>query len=223
MRPSLLAVALAAGLVAAACGELDEAELVDPGAPVIEADPGELRVLRHHDDPTAGDEWIEVLQADPEVVIETGRFREADSRDAEADQPADVRLLYEAVTRGRTLLVQLNCRGCEAGVPVTDPGETELLVWDFVVGDTVHASRSLGRAAAQPGVPHGAVVGDHVVIVRAPDAEAAIGPFDAEVLRFVARHVPADGADVLVDVFTAVGPGEATLAYGTDEYAVTVA
>lgn len=222
MRPPLLAALLVAGAVAAGCTEMDEAALVEPGAPVIEADPGELRVLRYHDDPSAGDEWIEVLAPDPTVVVATDRFREADSRHAEEDQPADVRLLYEAVDEGRTVLVRLNCRSCRHGVPTTDPDDTEVLVWDFVVGAGGDEAPVLGEAAATAGRAHVVPRGEHVVVVRSPDAERPMEPGDESVLRFVGRHEPSKGADLLVDVFAAVGPGETALAYGSDEYVVRV-
>ena len=220
MRLRLLAVLLAAGALAA-CTEMDEAELVDPGTRVV-ADPGELRVLRHHDDPTAGDEWIDVLAPDPAVVVATDRFREADSRHAEEDQPADVRLLYEAVDEGRTVLVRLNCRSCRDGVPATDPDDTEVLVWDFLVGTAGDEQLLLGPAAVTPGRPHVVAPGEHVVVVREPGADRRLAPFEGDVLRLSARHEPDDGAELLIDVFTAVGPGEVTLAYGADEYVVRV-
>lgn len=222
MRPRLLAALLAVGALGAACAEMDEAALVEPGSSQIAADPGELRVLRHHDDPTAGDDWIDVLVPDPAVVVPTDRFREADSRHADEDQPADVRLLYEAVDEGRTALVRLNCRSCEGGVPTTDPEDTEVLVWDFAVGAAIDAEPALGDAAATPARPHVAAVGEHVVIVRGPDDDEGDPPGDDDVVRLVARHRPEDGADLLVDVYAAVGPGEATLVYGADEYVVRV-
>lgn len=221
MRTRLLAVLLAAGALGA-CTEMDEAALVDPGTTQIEADPGELRVLRHHDDPIAGDQWLDVLTPDPAVVVATDRFREADSRHADEDQPADLRLLYEAVDEGRTVLVRLNCRSCRDGVPATDPDDTEVLVWDFLVGTADDEEPRLGPAAATPDRLHVAEPGEHVVVVRGQGAEDQLSPIEADVLRFTARHVPDDGAALLVDVFTAVGPGEVTLAYGADEYVVRV-
>lgn len=221
MRTRLLAVLLAASALAA-CTEMDEAALVDPGTTQIEADPGELRVLRHHDDPIAGDQWIDVLTPDPAVVVPTDRFREADSRHADEDQPADLRLLYEAVDDGRTVLVRLNCRSCRDGVPATDPDDTEVLVWDFLVGTADDEELLLGHAALTPDRLHVAEPGEHVVVVRGPGAEEELAPLEGDVLRLTARHVPDDGAELLVDVFTAVGPGEVTLAYGADEYVVRV-
>lgn len=221
MHRRLLAVLLAAGALAA-CTEMDEAELVDPGTAQVVADPGELRVLRHRDDPTAGDRWIDVLTPDPTVVVPTDRFREADSRHADEDQPADVRLLYEAVDRGRTLLVRLNCRSCRDGVPSTDPDDTEVLVWDFAVGTASDEELRLGPGAATPDRPRLVAPDEHVVVVRGPGSPQRVAPFDGDVLRLVARHGPDDGADLVVDVFTAVGPGEVTLAYGADEYVVQV-
>lgn len=221
MRPRLLAVLFAAGALAA-CTRMDEAALVDPGTTQIEADPGELRVLRHKDDPTAGDRWIDVLTPDPAVVVSTDRFREADSRHADEDQPADLRLLYEAVDEGRTVLVRLNCRSCHDGVPATDPDDTEVLVWDFAVGTAGDEEPLLGPAAVTPDRPHVAAPGAHVVVVRRPGSPQRVAPFDGDVLRLAGRHQPDDGADLVVDVFTAVGPGEVTLAYGGDEYVVRV-
>lgn len=221
MRLRLLAALLAAGALAA-CTEMDEAELVDPGTVRVVADPGELRVLRHHDDPTVGDRWIDVLTPDPTVVVSTDRFREADSRHADEDEPADLRLLYEAVDEGRTVLVRLNCRWCSDGVPATDPDDTEVLVWDFVVGAVGDEQLLLGPAAVTPDRPHVAAPGEHVVVVRGPGAADQLAPMEGDVLRLTARHRPGDGAELLVDVFTAVGPGEVTLAYGADEYVVRV-
>lgn len=224
VRPRRLLVAVVLGsLPAAGCGPFDEAALVDPGAATVEAEPGQLRVLHHRDDPTAGDDWRDVLSADPGVVVATERFREADSRDADDDEPADVRLLYEAVAEGRTVLVQLNCRSCDDGVPSTAPEDTEVLVWDFVVGGADDAPPSLGRGAARVGRPHGAAVGDHVVIVRPPGSVGEARDVDGDVLRLVARHEPSDGADLVVDVFAAVAAGETRLAYGSDEYLIRVA
>lgn len=199
--------------------------MVDPGTSQVTADPGQLRVLRYHDDPTAGDEWTTVLAPEPAVMTATGAFREARSRTATDDQPADVRLLYEAVAPGRTLLVQVNCRGCDdrIGVPETDIEHTGIHVWDLLVGDG--GPLLLSGAAADAGEEHQTTVGEHVVVVREPGAPDVLGPLDAEVLVHVARHVPAAGADLLVDVFAAVGQGGATIAYGDgarDEYPVLV-
>jgi hypothetical protein len=220
-RRVLLAL-LVPALLAAGCGEMDEAELVEPGEPVVEAEPGQLRVLRHRDDPTAGDRWLDVLTPVPAVVVPTDRFREEGSRQADEDEAADLRLLYEAVARGRTLLVRLNCRACDRGVPETDPDDTEVLVWDFVVDGAGDRDAALGGSAATPGRVHTSTVGEHVVVVRDADAVRVIDASDGGVLRLVARHVPEDGARVLVDVFTAVGAGETTLAYGDDEYPVRI-
>ena len=63
-----------AGLAAAGCG-MDAAAMIDPGPSPVTADVGDLRVLRHRDDPTAGDRWVDVLEADPAVFERTGSFR----------------------------------------------------------------------------------------------------------------------------------------------------
>lgn len=222
VRPAPLLAAVLVAVSATACGAMDEAELVDPGAVQVTAEPGQLRVLRHHDDPGAGDDWRTVLPADADVVAETGRFREADSRHAGDDEAADVRLLYEGVAEGRTVLVQVNCRGCEDGVPATDPDSTGILVWDFVVGGGRAVEPTLGRAAAREGETQDMARGEHVVVVRGPDDDGDVGAFDTAVLRRIARHVPADGSALSVDVFAAVGPGATTLAYGSDEYRIRV-
>ena len=216
MRSTVLAAALALGVLAAGCGDMDEAALAGPDEHLVEADPGELRVLRHHDDPTAGDEWVDVLEPDPGVVARTGEFRQDDSRHADDDEAADRRLLYEGVAEGRTVLVRLDCRACRDGVPATDPDDTELLVWEFVVGDPGDAAPTLGDTAAVPGRAHQTDVGEHVVVVRSAGAEGRIDGLDPEVLRLVARHRPdGDGGGPAVDVFTAIGPGETTFRYGT--------
>lgn len=224
LRRSLVVAVLAAGLAAAtaACGDFDEAAMAGPGVEQVTADPGQLRVLRHRDDPPAGDDWRTVLAADPSVFIRTGSFREADSRDAEDHEPADVRLLYEAVEPGRTVLVLLNCASCDSGVPATDLDDTGVHVWDLVAGGG--EDLSLGRTAATAGTVHETEVGDHVVVVRGPDARSELAPLDPAVLVLVARHDPSDGAQLHVDVFAAVGAGEATITYeDSDAYPVRVA
>lgn len=199
--------------------------MVDPGTSQVTADPGQLRVLRYHDDPTAGDDWTTVLAPEPAVMTATGAFREAGSRTADEDEPADVRMLYEAVAPGRTLLVQVDCRGCDdgAGVPETDVDDTGIHVWDLLVGDG--GRLLLSGAAATAGEEHETALGDHVVVVRQPGEPDALAPLDEEVLVHVARHRPGDeGPDLLVDVFAAVGQGGATITYGRgapgDEYPV---
>lgn len=222
---ALILAAALAGACSDAGLEMDAAVLVDAGTEQVVADPGQLRVLRYHDDPTAGDDWTTVLAAEPTVVAATGSFREAASRTPEDDEPADARLLYEAVAPGRTLLVQLNCRGCDgaSGVPETDIGSTGLHVWDFVVGDGGELALS---TAARAGEEHDAQLGEHVVVVRRPGQPDTLAELDGDVLVHVARHRPDDGADLLVDVFAAVGEGPATVTYGGggsgDEYPVLV-
>jgi len=126
-RPHLLALLLGAAL-AAGCGG-DTAAMVGPGSPPATADVGDLRVLRHRDDPTAGDRWIDVLDAHPAVFERTGSFREEGSRTAADDEAADVHLLYEARSPGSTLVVRMDCRGCgDDGVPSTTVEDTRLLV-----------------------------------------------------------------------------------------------
>lgn len=222
-RRSLAVSVLAAGLAmaGAACDDFDEAAMAGPEAEQVTADPGELRVLRHRDDPPSGDDWRTVLAADPAVFIRTGSFREVDSRDADDDEPADVRVLYEAVEPGRTVLVLLNCRECDSGVPATAVDDTGIHVWDLRVGSD--GTLSLGPAAAAPGVVHDAGLGDHVVVVRGPDANRELEPLDDAILVPVARHGPADGARLHVDVFAAVGAGETTITDGGgDTYPVRV-
>lgn len=229
-RPGRAALALfLVASLAGACGDaavdFDQAAMVDPATAQVRADPGQLRVLRYHDDPTAGDDWTTVLAPEPAVMTATGAFREAGSRTADADEPADVRLLYEAVAPGRTLLVQVNCRGCDDrfGVPETDVEDTGIHVWDLLVGDG--GQLLLSGAAATAGTEHETPLGEHVVVVREPGAPDDLGPLDGEVLVHVARHVPDAGPNLLVDVFAAVGEGGATISYGDgpgDEYPVLV-
>ncbi len=223
---ALLLVTALTGACSDGALDMDEAALIDPGTTQVTAETGQLRVLRYHDDPTAGDDWTTVLAPEPAVMTATGAFREAASRTAADDEPADVRLLYEAAGPGRTLLVQLNCRGCDdtRSVPDTDVGATGIHVWDFVVGDG--GDLLLSGAAATAGQEHATALGEHVVVVRPPGQPDSLADLDAEVLVHVARHRPDDGADLLVDVFAAVGEGGATITYGRggsgDEYPVLV-
>lgn len=85
--------------------------MYDPGVAAVTADPGQLRVLRYDDDP-ASQEWVDVVAADPAVYVEGRSFREADSRDAPDDEPAERRRLFDAVDPGRTLLVEIDCGAC---------------------------------------------------------------------------------------------------------------
>jgi len=124
----LAALFAGATLALAACAG-DTAALVDPGDRPVTADVGDLRVLRHRDDPTAGDRWTTVLEAHPEVFERTSTFREEGSRTAADDEAADVHLLYEARSPGSTLVVRMDCRGCgDDGVPSTTVEDTRLLV-----------------------------------------------------------------------------------------------
>lgn len=205
------AAALLAGLLlAGACGDLDEAVLVDPGTSPVTADLGELRVLRHRDDPPAGDRWIDVLEADPSVFERTGDFREEGDRTAAAHEPADVRLLYEAVAPGRTLVVRLDCRGCGPdGVPTTRPEDTELLVWELV--SDRGGELALGPSALVAGEVADVVVGDHVVVVRQADDGFDLQPLPAgAVLRLVATR----SSPRRIDVFAVVAPGSGGAVYG---------
>lgn len=203
----LLLLALAA-LVAAGCSGMDAVAMVDPGSSPVTADVGELRVLRHRDDPTAGDRWIDVLEADPSVFERTGSFREEASRTAEDHEPADVRQLYEAVAPGRTLVVRMDCRGCgRDGVPSTRPEDTALLVWELVAGEG--SALGLGASALTPGDVRDVQVGDHVVVVQ-EDGAPELEPLAADaVLRLVATH-----PDPRIDVFAVVGVGRGAAVYG---------
>lgn len=225
MRLPVLAAALVLGALGAGCTEMNQAALVDPGEQRVAADAGDLRVLHHHDDPPAGDEWVDVLEPDPGVVTRTGQFREDGSRHAEDDQAADLRLLYEGAGEGRTVFVRMNCRGCRHGVPASPPEDVELLVWEFVVGDAGDRQPTLGTAAIGPGRARQVDVGDHVVVVRAAGHGGSVEGLDGEVLRLVASHAPAGAGDLAVDVFAAVGSGETTFRYGAaplDDYVVRV-
>jgi len=196
------------GVLAAGCGGLDAAAMVDPGTSPVTAEVGDLRVLRHRDDPTAGDRWIDVLHADPTVFERTGSFREEGSRTAEDGEPADVRLLHEARAPGRTLVVRMDCRGCGPdGVPDTAPEDTRLLVWELVAGEG--GDLALGASALRAGEVADVEVGDHVVVVEPDDRfDRNVLPTDS-VLRLVATH-----AAPRLDVYAVVGEGRGGAVYG---------
>lgn len=201
---------LAGALLVAGCGG-DTAALVDPGESPVTADVGDLRVLRHRDDPTAGDEWIDVLEADPAVFERTGSFREEGSRTAEPDHAADVRLLYEARSPGSTLVVRMDCRGCgDDGIPSTPVEDTELLAWSLVAGHGSGPER-LGAAALTPHAVTDVRVGDHVVVVRPRDDERTRQPLPADA---VLRLVASTDEPRLIDVFAVVSEGAGGVAYG---------
>ncbi len=198
---------LVAVLILGACG-LDEAELFRAGAPQISAEVGQLRVLSYDDDPA--DDWVDVVGPDPAVFEEGDSFREADSRTAEDDQPAEERRLFTGLVPGRTLLVQLN--------EVDDA----VLVWDLVVGEPDQPF-SDGTIIARAGRSTSVEVGDHFAVVRS----ASLGPEDAvfttgedPTVQLVARHQPDDGADLYVDVFVATSAGSVDLVYGDQTFPV---
>lgn len=202
-RSLLLALAV---LTVAGCAGMDTAAMVGPGASPVTADVGELRVLRHRDDPPAGDRWVDVLDADTSVFARTGSFREEGSRTAAAHEAADVRLLYEARGPGRTLVVRMDCQGCGSdGVPTSRPGDTRVLVWELVAGGV--RETQLGPSALSAGQVTDVTVGDHVVVVE-PGGTREVLPDDA-VLRFVATH-----DDPRVDVYAVVAEGTGAAAYG---------
>ena len=214
----LLVAAAAIGVAAALAGcSMDEAELLGPDTDRISAEPDQLRVLTYPDDPRDG--WIDVVVPDERVFREGDEFREQDSRTADDDEPAERRRLLTAVEPGRTLLVELNCPGC-AGAPPTGPSEvTDLHVWDLVVGDG-DGWFSAGTAIARAGETHDVSVGDYLVVVRPGDEAPAtpeVSGKDPVPLRLVASHAPGAGADLHVDVFVAVGAGDATIAYDTGD------
>lgn len=206
--PGRLLLLALAGLAAAGCGGMDAVAMVGPGAPPVTADVGELRVLRHHDDPPAGDRWVDVLDADASVFERTGSFREEGSRTAAAHEPADVRLLYEARAPGRTLVVRMDCHGCGPdGVPTSRPEDTRVLVWELVAGGV--GETSLGPSALSAGQVTDVAVGDHVVVVE-PGGRATRGVLPADaVLRLVATH-----DDPRVDVYAVVAEGTGAAVYG---------
>lgn len=194
----------------AACG-LDQAQLYRAAAPQVTAEVGQLRVLSHDDDP-ATEDWIDVVTPDPAVFDEGDAFREADSRTAAEDQPAEVRRLFTGVAAGRTLLVRLDRSG------------DDVIVWDLVVGDPDQPF-SDGTQVAVPGRPTDVAVGDHVVVVR-PGADGPADPVPdggAEpVVELVGRHTPDDGADLFVDVFVARSVGEVDVTYDDEVFPVDV-
>jgi len=210
----LAALFAGATLALAACAG-DTAALVDPGDRPVTADVGDLRVLRHRDDPTAGDRWTTVLEAHPEVFERTSTFREEGSRTAEDGEPADQRLLYEARSAGRTVLVRMDCRGCGAdGVPETAVADTRLLVWTLVAGRG--GPTRLGPSALVADGGQAVEVGDHVVVVEPGSRRPA--RLDGEVLRLVATH-----DDPRIDVYAVVAPGTGAAVYGDVGYAVRAA
>ncbi len=202
------AAALLLALAAAGACTLDEAALVDPGGDAVTAATGQLRVLSHDDDPTAGDDWRIVLAPDPTVVDVAGTFRERDSRTIDDDEPGELRRRVEAVGAGSTLLVEVNCVGCRDGVPTSAP-DADVLVWRFVVDGSDAVPSTIDD------FPMTVDVGDPVVIVR-DAAEGAGTPQHHGVLARVGSHTPDDGADLYVDVLVAVEPGPTTIVYETE-------
>ncbi len=215
-------------LTTAACS-FDAAELVEPDATQIDADVGQLRVLRYREDPSAGDRWVDVVTPDPTVVEAGDSFREVDSRTAEDNGPADRRRLFTGVARGRTLLIELNCIGCDDGRPATSVSDTGLHVWDLAV-DQPGTEFTDGTLLPEPGSVTSLDIGQYLVVVRGGDSVGdGDGDVDPEivgdeptVLRPVARHRPADGADLFVDVFVAVTEGEAAVSAGEQSWTVQV-
>lgn len=209
----LVRLAALAVLVVTGCA-LDEAALVSPGSGAIEAEPGDLRVLSYRDDPTVGDHWIDVLEPDPTVVREGETFREEGSRVAEPDEPADVRRLFHAVAEGHTVLVQVNCRDCEGGVPSTPVDQTGINVWEFVVGDAGSEPLTAAANGARTGTTTEVDVGEHVVVVRPGEPAASIEAPDG--LLQIARHRPEGDRGLHVDVFATLAPTEGTILYLVD-------
>ncbi|WP_436795346.1 hypothetical protein [Actinospongicola halichondriae] len=202
---------LIATLVLVAACAFDEAEIFEAGAPQIDAEVGQLRVLTYDDDP-ARDDWVDVVAPDPAVFEEGAAFREADSRTAADDQPAEERRLFTGLADGRTLLVQL------------DTVDGQIQVWDLVVGDADQPF-SDGTAVARAGEDFVTDRGSHVVVVRSGD-DGEADTIEASGLELVASHTPDDGADLHVDVYRADVAGEFTISYeiGPDvvTYSVTV-
>lgn len=213
IRWHAIAVVAFGALVSTGCA-LDEAALIQPGDGPIEAEPGQLRVLSHRDDPTIGDQWIDVLEPDPAVVSEGTAFREDRSRAPGPDEPADVRRLFHAVDEGHTVLVQVNCRDCEAGVPSTALDHTEIHVWEFVVGEAQDEPVSAARNGARTDTTTTVAVGDHVVVTRAGRPASSVEVPGG--LVQIARHRPERGDGVHVDVFAAVAPTEGSIRYLVD-------
>ncbi len=204
-------------LVSSGACSFDEAELIRPGTAAISAEVDQLRVLSYSVDPTAGDDWIDVLGPDPTVVDEAAEYLEDDgARLAEADEPADRRRLFTAVGAGRTLLVEINCRDCRDGVPGTTPPDTGIHVWDFAV-DPATSDLSAGTDVASPDLVTTRAVGEYVVVVRdANDGATPLGEVpsaDGEEfpLELVAFHAPDAGADVWVHVYLAARAGAGDL------------
>lgn len=212
-NPRLVLLAALAALVPASC-TLDEAALVSPDSGVIEAEPGDLRVLSYHEDPTVEDQWIDVLEPDPSVVREGETFREEGSRVAEPDEPADVRRLFHAVAEGHTVLVQVNCRDCDGGVPSTPVDQTGIHVWEFVVGDAGSEPLTAASNGARTGTTTAVAIGDHVVVTRSGDPAASIEAPDG--LVQIARHRPEGDRGLHVDVFATLAPAEGTILYLVD-------
>ncbi len=207
--PVLRRLLLVAVLCLGACG-LDEAELFRAGAPQVSAEVGQLRVLSYDDDPS--DDWVDVVGADPTVFEEGDSFREANSRTADNDQPAEERRLFTGLAPGRTLLVQLN------------EADDEVLVWDLVVGEPDQPF-SDGTIIARVGRSTSVEVGDHLAVVR----NASAGPEDAvfttgedPIVQLVSRHRPDDGADLYVDVFMTLAAGNVDLVYGDETFPIAV-
>lgn len=200
---------------AGACN-FDEAELVRPGASVITAEVGQLRVLSYPVDPAAGDDWVDVLAPDPNVVEEADGYAEDDgARLADRDEAADRRRLFTAVGTGRTLLVEVNCRGCRNGIPTTPSSDTSIHVWDFVIDPTT-SDLTAGTDVAVPDAETTQPIGGYVVVVRAPAADVQpleIRPVDGDPVsvRRIASHAPDAGADLYVDVFVATTTGGAEI------------
>lgn len=199
-------VVLAAVLLMAAACALDEAELFRAGAPTITADVGQLRVLSYDDDP-ATDRWIDVVTPDTDVFEEGDAFREADSRTADDDQPAERRRLFTGTGAGRTLLVQF------------DEVDGDVLVWDLAVGDP-DQEFSDGTDVALADRPITVEVDDYFAVVRpvsAGPADAAFTTGDDPIVELVGRHQPDAGVDLFVDVYLGVAPGDVGLVYGVED------
>lgn len=210
-----LVVLLLAALVAAGC-DLDEAELARPDSGLITAEVGQLRVLGYDVDPEV-DDWIDVVRPDPDVVVETGTFRETDSALlAEGDTPGDRRRLFEAVGVGRTLLVELDCAGdCLAG-------DVDIHVWEFAVGDAAALSEATevltGSASATRRI------GEFFVIVSDDGGpwEIPSDPTGHMVAAPVASYTPSGEGGTHVDVFIAVAEGQGEIRDSAGERVFTI-